>query len=142
MHGGKRYRQSRRFFPGHIPIRHGLHAAHIGNSIFGITAGTRAHHAITGLDANHARANRRDFPGKFKAQDGASTAHAPMCMPCRHAKISAVQPRRTHPYQHLFGPGHRARRLLHLHAFSGNHRRLHCFGHDTIPLRLSGLESE
>ena len=38
MHGGQRYRQSGGFLPGHIPIRHGLHAAHIRNGIFGITA--------------------------------------------------------------------------------------------------------
>ena len=38
MHGGKRHRQGRCLFPGHVTVRHRLHAAHIGNGIFRIAA--------------------------------------------------------------------------------------------------------
>ena len=109
---------------------YGADAAPVGDGVFGVAAGARAHDPVAGPELGHLCADRGNFTGPFEARDRARAAERPVGPPCRHDQVCPVQAAGGDPDQDLIRS-----RLWHRHVadrqtFVAKH---HCF-HSSSPM--------
>ena len=78
-----------------------MHAAGVGDRIFGIAAGRGPHHPITGLETGDLAADRFNLARALKTEPGPHAADAAVLMPGGDHQIGAIEARSAHADEHL-----------------------------------------
>src|SRR5262249_15569947 len=98
----------------------------VGDGIFGIAAGARAHHAVAGLDAAlRFRAALDHLARPFEADRRADASVAAVRQAAGRGEIGALERRGLDLHQHLVGFGPRLRDVAHDQSILARNAGLH-----------------